>query len=162
MIGCYTGLRFSDFTQIQPENINANNTMLLIRTQKTSERVAIPLHKTVKSILKKHNNKLPKSYTNQVMNLHLKTVASLAKIKEPIETTITRAGKLEKTTSPKYKLISTHTARRSFATNLYLADIPAISIMKITGHKTERSFMSYIRITQEQNADKLLTHAFFQ
>jgi integrase len=66
LIGCYTGLRFSDFTQIQPENINGDNTMLFIRTQKTSERVAIPLHKTVRTILKKYNNKLPKAYTNQV------------------------------------------------------------------------------------------------
>lgn len=162
LIGCYTGLRFSDFTQIQPENINSDNTMLFIRTQKTSERVAIPLHKTVRNILKKYKNKLPKAYSNQVMNNYLKEVASLANIKELVETTITRAGKLEKSVSPKFKLISTHTARRSFATNLYLADIPAISIMKITGHKTERSFMQYIRITQEQNADKLLTHAFFK
>jgi integrase len=162
LIGCYTGLRFSDFTQIQPENINSDNTMLFIRTQKTSERVAIPLHKTVRTILKKYNNKLPKAYTNQVTNTYLKEVASLANIKEQIETTITRGGKVEKSVLPKYKLISTHTARRSFATNLYIADIPAISIMKITGHKTERSFMSYIRITQEQNADKLLTHAFFK
>jgi integrase len=162
LIGCYTGLRFSDFTQIQPENINRDNTMLFIRTQKTSERVAIPLHKTVRTILKKYNNVLPKAYTNQVTNTYLKQVASLAKIKEQIETTITRGGKVEKSVSPKFKLISTHTARRSFATNLYIADIPAISIMKITGHKTERSFMSYIRITQEQNADKLLTHAFFK
>lgn len=162
LIGCYTGLRFSDFTQIQPENINNDNTMLFIRTQKTSERVAIPLHKTVRTILKKYNNKLPKAYTNQVMNSYLKEVASLANIKELIETTITRGGKLEKSVLPKFKLISTHTARRSFATNLYIADIPAISIMKITGHKTERSFMQYIRITQEQNADKLLTHAFFK
>ncbi len=162
LIGCYTGLRFSDFTQIQPENINNDNTMLFIRTLKTSERVAIPLHKTVREILKKHNNKLPKAFTNQVMNNYLKEVASLANIKELVETTITRGGKVEKSVLPKFKLISTHTARRSFATNLYIADIPAISIMKITGHKTERSFMQYIRITQEQNADKLLTHAFFK
>jgi len=162
LIGCYTGLRFSDFTQIQPENINSDNTMLFIRTLKTSERVAIPLHKTVRKILKKYKNKLPVAYTNQVMNSYLKDVASLAKIKELVETTITRGGKVEKSVLPKFKLISTHTARRSFATNLYIADIPAISIMKITGHKTERSFMQYIRITQEQNADKLLTHAFFQ
>lgn len=161
LIGCYTGLRFSDFTQIQPENINNDNTMLFIRTQKTSERVAIPLHKTVRTILKKYNNKLPKAFTNQITNTYLKEVASLANIKELIETTITRGGKIEKSVLPKFKLISTHTARRSFATNLYIADIPAISIMKITGHKTERSFMQYIRITQEQNADKLLTHPFF-
>jgi hypothetical protein len=44
-----------DFTQIQPENINGDNTMLLSE-QKTSERVAIPLHKTVRTILKKVTN----------------------------------------------------------------------------------------------------------
>ena len=161
LIGCYTGLRFSDFTQIQPENINKENSMLFIRTQKTSERVAIPLHKTVRTILEKHKNKLPKAFSNQAMNSYIKDIGSLAKINELIETTITRAGIVEKTVLPKYKLISTHTARRSFATNLFIADVPSISIMKITGHKTERSFMQYIRITQEQNADKLLTHPFF-
>jgi integrase len=42
-------------------------------------------------------------------------------------------------------LLSTHTARRSFATNLFLSGFPAISIMKITGHTTEKSFMKYIK-----------------
>lgn len=161
LVGCFTGLRFSDFTQIKPENIITDKSMLQIRTQKTGERVSIPLHPTVKKILKKHNNVLPKAYTNQVMNSYLKEVASLAKLKEKVETTITKGGVVKKEAVEKYKLVSTHTARRSFATNLYLADIPAISIMKITGHKTERSFMQYIRITQEQNADKLLNHPFF-
>jgi integrase len=161
LIGCYTGLRFSDFTQIKPENIIADKSMLQIRTQKTGERVSIPLHKTVKKILKKYNNKLPISYTNQAMNAYLKEVASLSQLKEKVETTITKGGILKKESVEKYKLVSTHTARRSFATNLYLADVPAISIMKLTGHKTERSFMQYIKVTQEQNADKLLNHPFF-
>ncbi len=161
LIGCYTGLRFSDFTQIKSENINLEKSMLLIRTQKTSERVAIPLHKTVKAIMLKYNYKLPTPYTNQVMNGYIKEVSSLAGLKELTETTITRGGIVEKNVLPKFKLISTHTARRSFATNIYLAGVPTISIMKITGHKTERSFMSYIRISQEENADKLLTHPFF-
>ena len=161
LIGCYTGLRFSDFTQINEENVNWEKSMLLVRTQKTSERVAIPLHKTVKSILKKYNSRLPKAYANQVMNNYIKEVASLANVKELTETTITRGGILQKSVLPKFKLISTHTARRSFATNIFLADVPAISIMKITGHKTERSFMSYIRMSQEENADKLLNHPFF-
>jgi integrase len=161
LIGCYTGLRFSDFTQIKSENINLEKSMLQIRTLKTSERVTIPIHKTVRTIIQKYDFKLPKSYTNQVMNTYIKEVAELAKIKEPTETTITRGGNVEKSVLAKYKLVTTHTARRSFATNLYLADVPSISIMKITGHRTERSFMSYIRISQEENADKLLTHPFF-
>ncbi len=161
LIGCYTGLRFSDFTQIKPENIIVEKSIIQVRTQKTGERVSIPLHKTVKKILAKYDNILPKAYTNQVMNRYLKDVASLAGLKETVETTITRGGKVEKMPSKKFDLVSTHTARRSFATNLYLADVPSISIMKITGHRSERSFLQYIRVTQEQNADKLVNHPFF-
>ena len=161
LIGCYTGLRFSDFTKIKPENIITEKSILQIRTQKTGQRVSIPLHNTVKSILKKYNYQLPKPKTNQVMNTYLKEVASLSKLKDKVETTITKGGVIKKESIEKYKLVTTHTARRSFATNLFLADVPTISIMKITGHKTEKSFLSYIRVTQEQNADKLLNHPFF-
>ena len=62
----------------------------------------------------------------------------------------------------KWELITTHTARRSFATNAYLGNVPSISIMKITGHRTEKSFLKYIKISQEDNANKLLSHPFFQ
>ncbi len=161
LIGCYTGLRFSDFTQIKPENIDYEKSILQIRTQKTGQRVSIPLHPTVKGILNKYGNELPKAYVNQVMNKYLKDVASISGLKQMVETTITKGGTMQKNSCPKYELVTTHTARRSFATNLYLADVPSISIMKITGHKTERSFLHYIKISQEQNADKLLNHPFF-
>tara|TARA_R110000796_G_scaffold37722_4_gene95343 strand:- start:246948 stop:248183 length:1236 start_codon:yes stop_codon:yes gene_type:complete len=162
LIGCYTGLRFSDFTQINPENIISDKSMLQIRTQKTGERVSVPLHQTVRDILKKYNNELPKSISNQKMNEYIKDVVEEAEINQKIETTITKGGKIEKKPIEKFNLVTTHTARRSFATNLYLADVPSISIMKITGHKTERSFLKYVRVTQEQNADKLLNHPFFK
>lgn len=161
IIGCYTGLRFSDFTQLKPENIVDGN-KIRIRTHKTNELVIIPLHKYVREILKKYTNKIPQALSNPKMNLNLKHIGRLAKIKENIESSITKGGKLVKNTDFKYNLITTHTARRSFATNLYLADIPAITIMKITGHQTEKSFLRYIRISQEENANKLLNHEFFK
>lgn len=162
LTGCYTGLRFSDFSQINPENINQNQTVINIRTVKTGQKVSIPLHKTVRNILKKYNNELPKSKTNKSMNIYIKEIVHKARIIEKIETTITKGGVVDRVVLPKYQLISTHTARRSFATNLFLAEVPTISIMKITGHKTERSFMQYIRMSQRENADKLLTHPFFK
>ncbi|WP_282112670.1 tyrosine-type recombinase/integrase [Maribacter stanieri] len=161
LIGCYTGLRFSDFIQIKPENIITEKSILQIRTQKTGQRVSIPLHSTVNKILKKYNYELPRPKTNQVMNSYLKEVASEAKLNNKVETTITKGGVIKKESIEKYNLVTTHTARRSFATNLFLADVPTVSIMKITGHKTEKSFLRYIRVTQEQNADKLLNHPFF-
>ena len=59
----------------------------------------------------------------------------------------------------KCDLVKTHTARRSGATNMYLAGILTIAIMKITGHKTEREFMKYIKITE--TAMELMNRPYF-
>ena len=53
---------------------------------------------------------------------------------------------------PKYELITTHTARRSFATNQFLLGVPSITIMAMTGHRTEKSFMKYIKVTKREHA----------
>lgn len=48
-----------------------------------------------------------------------------------------------------------HTARRSFATNMYKSGIPSITLMKITGHLTESSFLKYIKVTPAEHATKM-------
>lgn len=161
IVACYTGLRFSDLIQVKPENIISDGSQIKIKTEKTGELVIIPLHTLVKAIIKKYDGNLPSAITNQQMNKYLKEIAELAEISETINTTITRGGKTEHEISKKSDLVTTHTARRSFATNAFLMDVPTISIMKITGHKTESSFMKYIRISQEENANKLTNHPFF-
>jgi len=160
IIGCYTGLRFSDYGQIKQENIFDGN-KLKIRTIKTDEVVVIPLHPIVKDIFKKYEGVLPKVISAQKINEYLKEIAKDAKLEEIIETSITKGGKRITSYSAKSQLVSTHTARRSFATNAYLAGVPSIQIMKITGHRTESMFMRYIKISQEENANNLLNHPFF-
>lgn len=54
--------------------------------------------------------------------------------------------------------ISSHTARRSFATNYYLEGFPTIDLMKITGHKTEKAFLTYIKVSQLDTAKRLNQH----
>ena len=61
----------------------------------------------------------------------------------------------------KCDLIKTHTARRSGCTNMYLAKIQPIDIMKISGHKTEREFLKYIKTGKEDTAIKLGSHSYF-
>ena len=161
MIGCYTGLRFSDLSQITTDKFINNGTQLKIKTIKTGETVIIPLHWTIKEILNKYDGKLPRVISNQKFNEYLKKVGEEVKINELITLTRTKGGLNFETTKNKYDLITVHTARRSFSTNMYLADVPTISIMKITGHRTERAFMKYIKVTQEQNAEKLAKHKYF-
>jgi hypothetical protein len=56
----------------------------------------------------------------------------------------------------KHELISSHTARRSFCTNAYDDNIPTLSIMAISGHKTESAFLKYIKMDAKKHAEKVL------
>lgn len=160
MIGCYTGLRFSDLSQLTAGNINEDGT-ITIKTIKTEHTVVIPLHSIVKLILEKYNYELPKVPSNQKFNEYIKEVAKRAEINEPIYLDKKKGDLSYKETVYKWEIVTSHTARRSFATNAYIAGVPTISIMKITGHKTESSFMKYIKISAKENALKLRAHSFF-
>ena len=160
IIGCDTGLRFSDLSRLTKNNINSDNT-ISIKTQKTGKVVVIPMTPRVKTIFEKYNYVLPDSISNQKYNEYLKDIARRANLKESISITKTIKGMLVTRTVEKWELVTSHTARRSFATNAFLADVPAIAIMKITGHKTESAFMKYIKMTAKDNATKLQSHKFF-
>ena len=162
IVACFTGLLFSDLTQITPNNFINNGSLLKIKTEKTGEFVVIPLHKTVHEIFRKYKNEIPNIISNQKMNDYLKEIAKIAGFNEKISNSITKGGIKKTVVSEKWQLVTVHTARRSFATNMYLLDIPTISIMKITGHRTEKAFLLYIKFTQEENANKLLNHPFFK
>ncbi|RIV27383.1 integrase [Fibrisoma montanum] len=160
LIGCYTGLRFSDFTQLRPENIK--DRILTRKTLKTSERVSVPLNSKVLAILAKYNGVPPQPISNQRLNDHLKELCKRAGLTERIEVSRTRGGSNELRYPEKWELVGTHTARRSFATNAYLAKVPPVSIMKITGHRSEKMLLRYIKVSSEQNAMMLLDHDHFQ
>jgi integrase len=152
LIGCWTGLRFSDFTTLKKEDIKDNR--IRVKTQKTRHKVIIPLHPVVKEILEKYNYELPPAISNQKFNKYLKDCARLAEISEPFIKNITKGGKTLTIINPKSEVISSHAARRSFATNAYLQGINPIYIMAITGHKTESEFMKYIKLSADEKADE--------
>ncbi len=162
LIGCYTGLRFSDFTQLRPENVMGEGKLLVVNTQKTQSKVVIPINPRVSAILHKHKHSIPRAISNQKMNEYLKDVGKEAELNSKVEVAMTKGGQRITKYVEKYKVISTHTARRSFATNAYLAGVSSIDIMKITGHKTETSFMKYIKVSGEETALRMLEHDHFK
>ena len=151
LIGCWTGLRYSDYSTIQKDDIRDNR--IRVVTQKTGQKVVIPLHPTVKTILAKYDFVLPRQISNDKFNEYIRDVAKKAELNEIFVKRITKAGKTVKTSKPKHEFVSTHAARRSFATNMFLKGVPAIVIMGITGHKSEKEFLKYIKVSEEQKAD---------
>lgn len=156
VFGCFTGLRFSDYSNIRPENVVQIDGDLFIKlvTQKTQDLVIIPCNPVILEIFKKYEgnyNKLPRTISGQKFNDYIRDACKAAGMNE--------TGRLS--TDPGLQLwqcIASHTARRSFATNLYLQGFPTIDLMKITGHKTEKAFLKYIRVSKLDTARRLNEH----
>jgi hypothetical protein len=160
LIGCFTTLRYSDYSKLTRENIIEND--IVIKTKKTGAAVRIPMHPYIHAIFEKYHYFLPVMKSQQNFNMRIKNICKKAGINELIRIERTVGLKIERKNYPKWKLVSSHTARRSGATNMYLAGIPVFRIMLITGHKTQESFFRYIRITAEENATTLANHPFFK
>ena len=160
IIGSETGLRFSDLSKLNKENITPENT-IRIKTEKVGKTIEAPVTPKVRQIFEKYNYQLPKIPTNKNFNDYIKMVASRAGINEPVTIERSKGVFVVGQTVEKHELTTSHTARRSFATNAFLAGVPSISIMKITGHKTEASFMKYLKMSSKDNAIKMQSHPFF-
>jgi integrase len=153
VIGCWTGLRFSDLTSLSKDSIRYNT--IAIKTQKTGIKVVIPMFNHTAQILEKYNYDLPVLISNQKFNEYIKEACKAAGINESTTKTITKGGLPVTKAGEKWEFVSSHTARRSFASNLYKAGLSHISIMEITGHTTEASFLKYIKVKPEEHAKKM-------
>jgi integrase len=142
---------------LKPENIK--NDFIEITQVKTHDPVIIPLHDAVKRIMRKYRGQLPKAISNQKMNDYLKVLGEMTPcLQRPVVRSFTKEGRRQQTTHAKWELLTTHTARRSFATNEYLAGTPTLTIMAITGHKTEKAFLRYIKLVPSDHARLMKAH----
>ena len=148
IVECNTGVRYIDLMNITKENILKES--IRIKVSKTGQTLNTLLLPITKKILSKYQYKLPK-ISNVKYNLYIKEVGQLAGINESITKDTNKSGKAVSFKRKKYQLITTHTARRSFATNMYKRGYSPVQIMSITGHKKESTFLKYIRITNEES-----------
>ncbi len=156
LVGCWTGCRFSDISQVRAENISAG--LIAIHQQKTGNKVLIPLHPVVTAILNKYKGELPRLISNQKFNKALKEIALEAKITGEVSKRITRGGMTIESRIDKSDMVTSHTARRSFATNLHNSGFDDRKIMQITGHRSLSAFERYIKITSDESALDLRKH----
>jgi len=150
IIGLWTGLRVSDWDKFKPKG-----DLIEIETQKTGRKVVIPLHHQVKEVIK---NGLPEKCSEQEFNRVIKEVCEKSGMTYKVygSRRNPETNRLEKGYMEKWKMVSSHTCRRSFATNNYLMGIDTLTIMQITGHTTEKNFLKYIKVTPDQHAKRLL------
>lgn len=159
LIGCYTALRFSDLKRLKREYIKG--TFIEIPTQKTKKKITVLINSDLEKILKKCNYQAPK-IPEQKVNEYIKKIGKMAGIDQLEHLIETKGGITKETSYKRYELITTHTARRSAATNMLLSGLDRQFIMAITGHTTESSFLKYIILPKEYVMKELSKNAFFK
>ena len=154
LVGCYCGQRVSDYASIKSDQIHTDSdgrVYISVLQKKTGTKVEIPVRKELREILAKYNNELP-TLADQKINAYIKEIAKVAGIDEAVEYTSTKGGKAHTIKKPKYELITSHTARRTAATLMYLDGVDSMRIRQITGHSSDKMLQKYIRSTAHDNA----------
>lgn len=149
IVGCLTGQRHSDYSRINSDMIVTLNDkqFIKLRQKKTKKEVYIPLDNRVKEILDKYNGELPYICICTFRN-HLHLLGEFLGWTE-----VAKFATYENTDNLRIcDMLTTHTARRSFATNAYAAGISIASIIAVTGHASERSFRTYMRLDVQEKA----------
>lgn len=150
VLATQTGMRYSDYDQFKRANIvevsgGYDFVYAPRKTQKQTkgEQVTVPLTELALDIAIRHRFNIPKPASNQKMNAGLKRLIALAGIN---------------------KEISSHDARRTYATLAYKVwKLDMYSIMKVTGHRTQKEFLKYLCIEGEENAQMIRAqHTRFQ
>lgn len=178
LVGCYTCQRFSDYARLEKENFTttAKGTKVVrIVQEKTGNDVVIPiLNDNLLHIAEKYGYDIPKvndvilnRYIKQILKELSSTVPSLARKERTLLTMKEREKEKQGLVSferdnkgnvikPRYELVSSHTARRSGITNLYLSgNFDTYQMMSISGHKDEKTFYEYIKLSSDEVADSI-------
>ena len=153
VFGCLTGLRFSDFSIICSEDVRDG--MLYKKQQKTKHWVVVPLRDEANHIFINSFNRNIPVISNPDFNYYIKEVGKVANFTQSIKHSHLKGNKTIVETKPKYQLITSHTCRRSFCTNEFLAGTPVELVMKISGHKSLKDFYRYIKIAPEQAGQRI-------
>ncbi len=156
VIGCETGLRFSDLSRLKRHHINVNEGLIRISMKKTVSRVVIPISNRLKMLLEKYNYSPPTNIDSHHFNKTIKTIGQLANINEPVVKIKEIGNQKTEEVFLKYECISSHTCRRSFCTNQFKKGMHSLLIRKISGHSDERSFLQYIKIDEEEAAQMMI------
>ena len=147
VLSCNLGQRYSDMERFDKQSFDFNKFSIV--QQKTGAKAIVDIdkfcvdRKMVYQILEKYNYEPPFKGDISSYNKYLKYLMKYIGLTEEIKRETKVAGMIHTERIPKYKLIGSHTGRRTFVTINLLRGIPLHEIMRASGHTCYSSFQKY-------------------
>ena len=153
LIGCYSGQRFSDYKRFNKKYVVGN--FIEIRAKKTGQFSYIPLSRKLKTLLDKYDWELP-TISSQKFNDHIHEICRIAGFTEIVTRDRFYGNRKETEEIPRFKLIASHTARRTFITLSEQKGVSHSLIMKVTGIKSLKTLENYIKIDKDRLSEAII------
>ena len=156
----FTSLRYSDAQALKWSDVSRDS--IRVTTQKTADSLLIELNRWSEEILGRYvdvpveDDFVFPRIANQVMNRELKVICKECGIDTPIRVTWYKGHERVDEVHPKYELIGTHCARRTFVCNALMMGIAPSVVMSWTGHSCYRNMQPYIDIADSAKAKAML------
>ena len=159
LLGVYSCARYSDYSRLSSDMIHDG--VIHFHQVKTGGSVLVPASPRLLAILERNGGRAP-HLAQQHLNEWIKRACKAVGIDGRVEVS-SYDGKCRRTEiRHKYELVSSHCARRSGITLLYMTGIPLQQVMLISGHKDQDSIRHYLRLTKEENVALLKDNPFFK
>lgn len=148
---CYTGLRWSDSVNLRPEHFikNASHVLYDFRVVKTGLSQNIEMNQKAASIIKKWAYRIPKLYQSDC-NERIKAIARGAGVADMVEKVKFKGSERIVELLPKWKLVTTHVARRTFARHWMDLGGEIGKLSKYLGHSSIDQTSSYVGYTTSE------------
>lgn len=159
LLGVYSCARFSDYSRLSMDMIRDG--VIRFNQVKTSASVLVPASPRLLLLLERNGGEAP-HLAHQHLNEWIKRVCQSVGIDDIVEITKSVGAGRKTERKRKYELVSSHTARRTGITLLYMTGVPLQQVMLISGHKDEDSIRHYLRLTKEENVAMLKDNPFFK
>lgn len=136
LLGALTGARHSDYMNFTAKNIRDG--WLNYVSQKTKKEANIPASGMIMKLIK--NKPKPMDVSETTINNVIRRICKAVGLNQEIQ--LYQKGKY--ITKEKWEFVTSHSSRRSFATNLYLRGADMYQIMKLMGHSNTTTTEGYI------------------
>jgi len=166
IIQCFTGLRFDTLKKFLEKPLayieeSEGETYINITSDKTNRQSIIPLGDIVKGIITDNGGAFKMPSEESYINRTIKRIAKKAELDNESIFRRTEGGVMKEVLSPKYKKISSHTARRTMGTNLIKNGKTYNDARLILGHSTEKQTKNYVRLDNIEETKHLFGDQFF-
>jgi integrase len=162
LLQVYTGMRYGDLCRLEPRHFDEGAGMIRFVTQKTDTKCIIPITRPLATLLERYPSRLFEFASDVKQNQYLKELGKLAGLNQSVTVSSYRSGQRVEEVKAKHELLTTHVARRSFASTSIRFGVPESVIGMVTGHSAKGMLQQhYIRLDEDAIRD-IVTKAWTQ